>query len=144
MNTTIRFVSTGLLAALCGVAMAQEGEQWTPPASTKARAEVRAELEVAQRASATPRNEASYTVQPKSDHALTRAQVQAEAREAMRLGLIPVNEGGTRQASASELEQIRQVGLRAVNGSTQHAGSQARSSMTSSRLAPSSTLLTVP
>ena len=54
--------------------------------------------------------------------ALTRAQVLAEAREVARLGLIPVHEGAARQATASELEQIRQAGLRAVNGSTQQAG----------------------
>lgn len=122
MNTTLRFVSFGLLTTLCGVTMAQEAEQWTPPASSKARAEVRAELEAARRAGTPSHTEASYTVQPKADRGLTRAQVQAEAREAMRLGLIPVNEGGTRQASASELEQVRQAGQRAVNASTQHAG----------------------
>ena len=121
MRTPFRLVSVGLLAALCGVAIAQEGVQWTPAPSTQSRAEVRAELEAAQRAGTLPRDEASYTVQPKADRALTRAQVQAEAREAMRLGLIPVHEGGPRQATASELEQIRQAGLRAVNGSTQHA-----------------------
>jgi hypothetical protein len=122
MNTTYRFVSFGLLVALCGVASAQEGEQWTPAPSIKPSAEVRAELEAARRDGTLARTEASFTVQPKTSSTLTRAQVQAEAREAMRLGLIPVHEGGARQATAAELEQIRQAGLRAVNSSTRVAG----------------------
>ena len=122
MSTPFRFLSVGLLAALCGVAIAQEGVQWTPEPSTQARAEVRAELEAARRAGTASSDEASFTVQPKADRALSRAQVQAEAREAMRLGLIPVQEGGPRQATARELEQIRQAGLRALNSPTQLAG----------------------
>ena len=40
--------------ARLAIAIAQEGVQWTPAPSTKARAEVRAELETAQRAGTLP------------------------------------------------------------------------------------------
>ena len=124
MNTIPRLVSAGLLATLCGVAIAHEAEQWWEHIpSTRTRAEVRAELEAAQRAgTTTTRYEAQYALQPKSDGGLRRAQVQAEAREAVRLGLTTAYAVHPRQATASELEQIRQAGLRAVEGSTKHAG----------------------
>jgi hypothetical protein len=124
MSTPFRLVSVGLLASLCGVAIAHEAEQWWERIpSTRTRAEVRAELEAAQRAgTSTPRYEPLYALQPKGDPTLSRAQVQAEAREAVRLGLTTKYEVSPRQATAAELAQIGQAGLRAVEGSTQHAG----------------------
>ena len=123
MNKTFRFASLGIALAFCGAAFAQEGVQWTPPPSTKDRAEVRAELEAARRDGTQPRSEDSYTVKAASGgSAVTRAQVMAEAREAMRLGLIPFHDAGPRQATAAELEQIRQAGLRAVTPPSRYAG----------------------
>lgn len=43
----------------------------------------------------------------------SRAEVQAEAVEAQRLGLISHSEYSTREATAAELELIRLAGLRA-------------------------------
>lgn len=44
---------------------------------------------------------------------VSRAQVQAQAREAMRLGLLQGGEGPARVATAQELESIKLAGLRA-------------------------------
>jgi hypothetical protein len=124
MKTTNRFLVAGLLAGLAGAALAQEGVQdstWIPKSSTLTRSEARAELAGAKLA-ALPSGEASYTIVASSSSTpLTRIQVQAEAREAIRLGLLPVNEAGGRPATAAEQEQIRQAGLRAVEASTQLA-----------------------
>jgi hypothetical protein len=124
MSTPFRLACVCLLASLSGVAIAHEAEQWWERIpSTRTRAEVRAELEAAQRAgTSTPRYEPLYALQPKGDRTLSRAQVQAEAREAVRLGLTTKYEVSPRRATPSELEQIRQAGLRAAGGSTQHAG----------------------
>jgi hypothetical protein len=105
--------------------MAIEAEQsstWMTP-SVKSRAEVKAETLAAMKDGSLSRgNESSYTVVPGTGSSVTRAQVQAEAREAMRLGLIPVHEGYTRLATPAENEQIRQAGLRAINADSQFAG----------------------
>jgi hypothetical protein len=121
MNFTTRLVVTSLLSTFAGLAMAQDAEQpssWMTP-STKSRAEVRAEFDAARRAGTVYRDDASTTVAASSS--LTRTQVQAEAREAQRLGLIPVNEGGLRMATATEKEQVRLAGQRAAENSQPYA-----------------------
>jgi hypothetical protein len=104
------------LAGTAQLASAVEAEQastWMTP-STASRADVRADVDAAQRAGLLARNEASFTVTAAaSDATLKRVQLTAEAREAMRLGLLPVHEG-TRSATPADTEQIRQAGLRAV------------------------------
>lgn len=124
MNTTHRFLLVGLLAGFAGTTMAQEGVQdstWIPKSSSLTRAEVRAEIAAA-KVNTQPAGEASYTVVAKSSpSALKRIQVQAEGREAMRLGLMSTGEGGARPATPAEEEQIRQAGLRAVESATQMA-----------------------
>jgi IS5 family transposase len=123
MQATTRFVATGLLATLCSLAFAQEAVQdstWMTP-STQSRAEVRAAYDAARHDGSLPRGEASHTVVPSASYTLTRTQVTAEAREAMRLGLIPVQEGGARAATPAEREQIRQAGLRAAEAGRQVA-----------------------
>jgi hypothetical protein len=124
MNFT-RLITVTVLASLGTAAMAIEAEQsstWMTP-SVKSRAEVKAETLAAMKDGSLSRgNESSYTVVPGTGSSVTRAQVQAEAREAMRLGLIPVHEGYTRLATPAENEQIRQAGLRAINADSQFAG----------------------
>ena len=116
-------ITVAVLASLGSTAMAIEAEQsstWMTP-SVKSRAEVQAETQAAMNDGALSRGEASYTVVPGAS-TLTRAQVVAEAREAMRLGLIPVHEGSSRVATPAENEQIRQAGLRAISAGSQFAG----------------------
>ena len=124
MKFTTRLITVTVLATLGAAAMAVEAEQsstWMTP-STKSRAEVQADMLAAKREGKLLQDEYSFTVVPSAGSKLTRAQVAAEAREAMRLGLIPVYEGQDRVATAAENEQIRQAGLRAINASTQFAG----------------------
>ena len=124
MNFTVRLIAASVLAGVAAAASAVEAEQsstWTT-ASTKNWADTRAETQAALRAGTLQSNEYAYTVLPGAGSALTRAQVTAEAREALRLGLIPVHEGQYRFATAAENEQIRQAGLRALNTDRQLAG----------------------
>ena len=117
ISTTI---ATALIAlAGAGSAFAQEGTQdfsARQTLSSQSRADVKAELAAAQRAGtvtvygyneASPAQVASSTV--------TRAQVVAEAREGVRLGLVPFNHEATRAATAADLEAIRVAGQRAVS-----------------------------
>lgn len=108
MNAKIRFLAVSALALLGTSAFAVEGEQpstWMTP-STQSRVEVKA--------AALQFHEGSGTVVAASSGDVKRAQVVAEAREAIRLGLIPTYDGYSREATAAEQEQIRQAGLRAV------------------------------
>lgn len=85
--------------------------------SQRSRAEVHAEALAAARARA---GTSSYEDGALLDRqlalpsTLSRAQVRAEAIEARRLGLYGHGEGDPRLPTASELESIRQAGLRAV------------------------------
>lgn len=115
MNSKL-VIATALVAfAGAGSVFAQEGTQDFPAAqslSTMSRADAKAATEAAYRNA--PRTTTSSTIVAASDPALTRVQVRAEAREAMRLGLAPANEG-TRAATAADLESIRVAGERAVS-----------------------------
>jgi hypothetical protein len=108
-------IATALIAlAGAGSAIAAEGTQDFPAGgiSSANRADVRAELAVAQRSGAIVVGEAS--AQPVAKSTLTRAQVVAEAKEAQRLGLL---EGGEviKFATPEQAEQIRLAGERAVS-----------------------------
>lgn len=115
MNFTTRFVAAAVLSTLGTIAFAQEGVQdstWITP-STMSRADAQAATEAGLRNA--PRTTTSNTVVAASNPTLSRTQVQAEAREAMRLGLIPITEANAgRVATPAEAEQIRQAGLRAI------------------------------
>ena len=107
MNRTTRFLAASAIALLGTSAFAVEGEQpstWMTP-STLSRVAV---VGVQQT------HEGSGTVVAASTGAVKRAQVVAEAAEAIRLGLIPTYDGYSREATPAEQEQIRQAGLRAV------------------------------
>ena len=121
MKTPQRILAAVLLAGLAGTALAQEGVQdstWIPKASTLTRSDVRAAIDAA-KLNTQPAGEASYTVVAAStSSALKRIQVQAEGREAMRLGLMSGGEGGARAATPAEAEQIRLAGQRAVEAAT--------------------------
>ncbi len=113
MNSKI-VIATLIALAGAGSVFAQEGTQDFPAAqvlSTLSRADAKAATEAAYQGA--PRTTTSSTVVAASSPTLTRAQVIAEAREAMRLGLVPSNEG-TRAATAADLEAIRVAGERAV------------------------------
>lgn len=117
MQPTLTLIAGLVFAGAAQMASAVEAEQpstWMTP-STVSRADVRADVDAAKRDGQLARNEASYTVtSASSESMLKRVQLGAEAREAMRLGLLPVHEG-TRSATPAETEQIRQAGLRAVS-----------------------------
>lgn len=120
MQTLTRLAAAAALATLAGTGFAQEGVQdstWITP-STLSRAEVRAGAHDA----GTAGSEASFTVAAtRSGSGLTRAQVQAEAREALRLGLLPQHEAGMSAATPAQQEQIRQAGQRAVEAGSRVA-----------------------
>jgi len=117
MNTRLTIATT--ILALTGAAsvFAQEGTQDFPAApmlSSTARAELPAMAAPAQRgALLASYGEASPTQAAAS--MLPRAQVRAEAREAVRLGVFGSNEGELHAASPAQLEAIRQAGARAVD-----------------------------
>jgi hypothetical protein len=112
-------IATALLVSFAGAgsAFAQEGTQDFPAAqllSSKSRAEVRSSAR-----DAVVQGEASAA--PQAVSTLSRTQVAAETREAMRLGLIDTNERGATVATPAQLEQIRAAGLRALDTSLAHA-----------------------
>lgn len=119
-------IATALVLSFAGAgaAFAQEGTQdfpmpqWKQPASSLTRTEVMAAAKAAP-AAETFAGEASAA--PQAASMLSRAQVMAEAREAMRLGVIGVNEGTVRAATPAQLEQIRAAGLRALDAGTVQA-----------------------
>ena len=111
-------IATALFVSFAGTgaAFAQEGTQDFPASALKSsttRAEVIADLKAAPYDAAASYGEASAA--PKAASTLSRVQVVAETREAMRLGLIDTNERGAAVATPAQLEQIRAAGLRALN-----------------------------
>lgn len=76
------------------------------------RADVRAQAVAAVAAGEIGRGEVSFVL-PSFESTRTRAEVGAETRMAMRLGLLPRGEAPAREASASELELVRLAGERA-------------------------------
>jgi len=121
-------IATALLVSFAGVgsAFAQEATQDFQPSSmlsTHSRAEVRAEFLQAQRAGTLQtRNYSEASAAPQAASSLTRAQVAAEAREALRLGATDVNEADVRVASPVQQQLIRAAGTRALDRSMAQAG----------------------
>lgn len=116
MNTRT-LIATALFTVVAGSAFAQEGTQDFPSAdllSSRSRAEVRAELLDALRAGAlNDRSEASAA--PVAASMLLRAQVVAETREAVRLGVVGANDAEVRVATPAQAALIRAAGLRALD-----------------------------
>lgn len=116
-------IATALVLSFAGTgaAFAQEGTQDFPVPQWKSsitRAEVIATLKAA------PAAQMSYgeaSTAPKAASSLSRAQVQAETREALRLGVIGSDEGAVRVATPAQAEQIRAAGLRALGGNIARA-----------------------
>lgn len=116
-------IATALVVSFAGTgaAFAQEATQDFPVPQWKSsitRAEVISTLK------ATPAAQASYgeaSTAPKAASTLSRAQVQAETREALRLGVIGSDEGMVRVATPAQAEQIRAAGLRALDGNLARA-----------------------
>ncbi len=116
-------IATALVLSFAGAgaAFAQEATQDFPVPQWKSsvtRSEVVATLK------ATPAAQVAYgeaSAAPQAASALSRAQVQAETREALRLGAIGSDEGAVRGASPAQAEQIRAAGLRALDGNVARA-----------------------
>jgi len=119
MNSTKMIVATTLVALIgVGSAFAQEGTQDFPAQamSKQSRSDIRNELGAARSEGSVSYREASPA--PVAASTLTRRQVMAETKEAMRLGLVgTTNEGQLRIATPAEQEAIRQAGLRAIDNS---------------------------
>jgi Domain of unknown function (DUF4148) len=86
-----------------------------PSPSDRTRADVSADTIDAARAGLSRGNAIDVPELPAEKPSLTRTQVRAEAIEAARLGLIGRGDREARPPTATELESIRQAGLRAVN-----------------------------
>jgi len=120
-------IATALFVSFAGAgsAFAQEATQDFQPASmlsSKSRAEVRAELQQAQRAGTLEtRNYAEASAAPVAASSLTREQVVAEAREAARLGATDANEAEVRVATPAQQQMIRAAGIRALDRSMAQA-----------------------
>ncbi|MGD9832471.1 MAG: DUF4148 domain-containing protein [Piscinibacter sp.] len=116
-------IATALVVSFAGTgaAFAQEATQDFPVPQWKSsitRAEVIATLKAA------PAAQASYgeaSTAPKAASTLSRTQVQAETREALRLGAIGSDEGMVRVATPAQAEQIRAEGLRVLDGTVARA-----------------------
>lgn len=109
-----------LLALLGATAVAQEAtpDHWTQVPSVSSRAEVKASVRAGVEDGSLARHEVASLQLPRiTGSTLSRAQVRAEAIEAMRLGLVQSGEATGRVATPQELAQIHAAGLRAVQDS---------------------------
>jgi Domain of unknown function (DUF4148) len=120
MNSKLIIATTLIALAGAGSAFAQEGTQEftaTKNLSTKSRAEVKAELQSSQRRASDAAAFYGYgeaSAAPVAASTITRTQVQAETREAQRLGLIQSDEASVRIATPAQAEAIRLAGQRAI------------------------------
>jgi hypothetical protein len=97
-------------------AYAQEAtpDTWTKINTSASVQDVRADAVAAQKAGNISYGEATrHGVKAAQLTPVSRAQVQAEAREAVRLGLVQFGEGPARIATAQETEAVKLAGLRA-------------------------------
>jgi hypothetical protein len=107
-------IAAVLATSAVGFAAAQEATPFdTNIVSTKSRAEVRTEADIARVAGLLQRGEATIFADDTSGSTLARAQVLAEAREAQRLGVLSRGEANV-FATPAQNEQIRMAGLRAI------------------------------
>jgi hypothetical protein len=130
MNFTVRtpfvpFTNVTRIAATLALALtaglAQAGEVTVAAeidgfVSTKTRAEVRAETQIAVARGLVARSEADFDrlAQVAPSSMLSRAQVLAEAAEARRLGLIAHGDLAAPEATPEQLERIRLAGQRVL------------------------------
>jgi hypothetical protein len=99
-----------------GAAFAQEAtpDTWTKINTGASVESVRADAKAAQKAGNISYGEATrHGVAATQLMPLSRTQVQAEAREALRLGLVASGEGPAREATPQELQAVKTAGLRA-------------------------------
>ena len=117
MNNTLKSTLIAAAAAFAAAgAFAQEAtpDTWTKIITSADVQTVRAEAVASHKAGNISYGEATrHGVTAAQTSPLSRAQVQAEAREAQRLGLLQFGEGPARLASTQELESIKLAGLRA-------------------------------
>jgi hypothetical protein len=119
MRNTTQLIGTLVLAAFGSVAMAAEASLDSPTTGSQfSRAEVHAAAVEAVQTNGVVRGEGGFEHAPVEASNLSRAQVRAEAREALRLGLVQRGEATVRDASAAELAQIRNAGMRAIGADT--------------------------
>ncbi len=113
-STKTYLIVSAIALAAAGSAFASEGpDDFTKNfVSTKSRAEVLADANIAYTAGLIESGEVSFV--PVAKLSLPRAQVVAEAREAQRLGLTRSNEAGAPVATVAQNEAIRAAGARAV------------------------------
>lgn len=117
MNNTLKNSLVAAAAAFAAAgAFAQEAtpDTWTKINTSADVQTVRAEAVASHKAGNISYGEATrHGVAAAQPGPVSRAQVQAEAREAQRLGLLQFGEGPARVATAQELESIKLAGLRA-------------------------------
>jgi hypothetical protein len=118
MNTTrnVLALSAAFLFS-AGTAFAQEAtpDTWTKINTSASVESVRAEAKAAQLAGNISHGEATrHGVPAPQLQPASRLIVQAEAREALRLGLIASGEGPARDATPQELQAVKTAGLRAA------------------------------
>lgn len=113
-------IATALVLSFAGAgaAFAQEGTQDFPAPKYQAPSKI-TRSEVIATLKTTPAqelNQGEASAAPQAASSTSRLQVRAEALEAQRLGLTGADEGTVHMAgaSASQREQIRVAGLRAV------------------------------
>lgn len=123
MNTRITtlaaLISATFLTFAAPLAMAQEAtpDTWQQVQSTVSRDTVRAQAVAALKAGEIERGEASVD-RSNFRPTLSRAQVAAEAREALRLGVLGFGEGPAYQPTPAQAEAIRLAGLKAIGQGT--------------------------
>jgi hypothetical protein len=119
ITTVAALISAAFLTFAAPLAMAQEAtpDNWQQVTSTVSRDAVRAQAVAALKAGEIERGEASVD-RSNFRPTLSRVQVAAEAREALRLGVVGFGEGPAYQATPAQAEAIRMAGIKAVGQAT--------------------------
>jgi hypothetical protein len=122
MNTRTLIAALFATAFVAPVAMAQEAtpDHFASVTSTASRDAVRADAIAALKAGLIERGEASRSF-TQFESSLSRAQVAAEGREALRLGVVAFGEGPAPVVTSAQAEAIRMAGLQAVSGNVAQA-----------------------
>jgi hypothetical protein len=124
MNTRLATAAALLAALTAPLAMAQEAtpDTWQAvTASSVSREAVRADAIAALKAGLIERGEASV-VRTEFRSTQPRAQVAAEAREALRLGVVSFGEGPGAVATPAQADAIRLAGQQALGQAIAQAG----------------------
>lgn len=119
ITTAAALISAAFLTFAAPLAMAQEAtpDTWQQVQSTVSRDTVRAQAVAALKAGEIERGEASVD-RSNFRPTLSRVQVAAEAREALRLGVLSFGEGPAYQVTPAQADAIRMAGLKAIGQST--------------------------